>query len=513
MLNSELQSTIVDALDDATTVGLAPRQIALKTGISKSDIIDMLQKLAKDQSAIKIGRNLWVLSKNLQIDSNADFKDVNYYVRKFESEYRVKLSRYSGNITFTQNGGKRIHRWSPYVQGFSSSFVNNITKKYNLKKGDLVVDQYVGSGTVAVCCKMHGIDCIGIDAHPLMAFMAKNKITWEVDIDDLFAEAIDVIAEAKKLDVPKEIPFLKETRKQFEPRILDNLLKLKAALPDRKQSKIAGMLWFAFASILVDSSKLWHAPGLGYTTKHLSDNSPFVFFARKIADMVDDLHYVQRFRDDWGEAKIVNADSRQYRFERNSVDMAITSPPYTNGIDYVLNYKIEAAWLDVADSYEDLAKIRDENMVVCDNTSRGAITEFSRSRQFVHDSWLDDIVSQIGRNLTKKEIARRPDMHLVVKKYFEDVYPTLLNMYDGLKKGGRLVMVLGDSLILGTYVPADMIIARMAKQIGFEVESLEIARRRRSGQRRDFLLRESILVLIKTKSQSATKPIESFGIS
>jgi DNA modification methylase len=510
LTESELHSTVVKALDDAATIGLAPRQIALKTGVSKEEIIEALKQLAKDRAATKIGRNLWILSRNLQIGSDANFKDAGYYAKKFESDFRIKITRRTSRITFTENGGKRVQRWSPYVQGFSSSFVNNIFKKYNVKKGSLIADQFVGSGTVAVCAKMHGINCIGIDAHPLMAFMAKNKLTWDVGIEDLFARAIDVVSKAKEMPVPAELPFLTETRNQFEKPILENLLKLRAALPEKKDSKISSMLWFAFGSILVDSSRLWHAPGLGYTKKNLTNNAPFLFFMRKIADIVDDLHYVQQFRDEWGDAKIVNADSRKYEFERNSIDMAVTSPPYTNGIDYVINYKIEAAWLNVANSYEDLARIRDKNMVVCDNTSRGAIEQFADSSYLVHDEWLENIVSRIGSNLAKKEISRRPDTHLVVRKYFEDIYPALVNIHDGLKKGGRIVMVLGDSLISGAYIPADMIIARMGKQMGFEIESLEIARQRRSGQRRDFLLRESILVLTKTKSD-AVKPIEKFG--
>jgi predicted methyltransferase len=90
-------------------------------------------------------------------------------------------------------------------------------------------------------------------------------------------------------------------------------------------------------------------------------------------------------------------------------------------------------------------------------------------------------------------------MGKIVTKYFDDLVPVMENVYRSLKPGGRFVVVNGDSLMAGTYVPGDMIFARLASRMGFAVESFEVARIRRSGQRRGFLLRESISVLRKPR--------------
>jgi len=90
---------------------------------------------------------------------------------------------------------------------------------------------------------------------------------------------------------------------------------------------------------------------------------------------------------------------------------------------------------------------------------------------------------------------RRHDMHFIVKKYFNDLYNVMKNVYDGLKINGRFVMVVGDSVIAGVYIPTDLLLAQVGKDIGFKVESVVVARKRRSNS--DIKLRESRITLAK----------------
>ncbi|EQD73736.1 hypothetical protein B1B_03062, partial [mine drainage metagenome] len=92
---------------------------------------------------------------------------------------------------------------------------------------------------------------------------------------------------------------------------------------------------------------------------------------------------------------------------------------------------------------------------------------------------------------------RRGDMAGVVTKYFDDLSLVLARVYDALRPGSRFVVVNGDSFIAGTYVPGDLLFARLAHRLGFQVERFQVARVRRSGQRRSFRLRESVLTLRK----------------
>jgi DNA modification methylase len=209
---------------------------------------------------------------------------------------------------------------------------------------------------------------------------------------------------------------------------------------------------------------------------------------------------LQAQRSEWADVEIVTGDSRTHTYKPNSIKLVITSPPYANGLDYVTNYKLEMAWLDKASNYGDLRKLRDK-MVSCDNISRTAIREFAKEETRFEDEWLSEIVENIRLRVQKKGTFRRNDMHLVVKKYFEDLYQTFDKVYAGLDNDGRFVIVIGDSLIAGTYLPTDLILAKIGERIGFNIEDIQLARTRRSGQRRSFELRETIVTLTKGKPQ------------
>jgi len=213
--------------------------------------------------------------------------------------------------------------------------------------------------------------------------------------------------------------------------------------------------------------------------------------------MANDLSTLQSRREGWGPKIEIHAGSAaQTRLPEESVDLAITSPPYVNGMDYVMNYKIDLAWMDYIQSYAQLAALR-ASMVACDNIPHGTVAEHLPSPTIQAEVWLQSVTQTIARNIRSKGSYRRTDMDAIVTKYFDDLVPVIQNVYDSLRPGGRFVVVNGDSLIAGTYVPGDMIFARLAAQTGFVVESFDVARPRRSGQRRGFVLRETVATLRK----------------
>ena len=441
----------------------------------------------------------------MNIMDSPDFVKPTHYTTEFTDVFGIPLVSCKQKITFTHNGDRTVHRWSPYIQGFSASFVNKTLSKYKISTNHVVLDPFVGSGTVVISSKMRGIDSIGVDLNPLLIFMAEVKTRWDIDLKDVEYELNRL-----NWDQPPRIspPEFLLTNKQFRAPVLTNLLILKQSLHEVESPHVRDLFRLAFSSILTDCSNLKRSPCLGYDKKKkVPDNAPFGYFRQKVSEMVEDLHKVQN--RDWGAVHLINADARVVDYTQNEIpvlrnhtgiDIAITSPPYVNGLDYVMNYKIEMAWLDFATSQKDLRRLK-EAMVVCDNVSRESIRVFSRQKNVYTDVWLDDIVDRIAEKMIERETYRRKDMHLIVKKYFNDLYPVFKNVYNGLNEGGRFVIVIGDSLMADVYIPADLLIARMGMSIGFNIEEIQVARKRRSGQRRDFELRESVVVLRKGEAR------------
>jgi len=494
---------VLKILEKAKTIGVTAKQIAHKLGTDEIALMKQLKSMHERKLISRIGRNLWIVKKYEKMLADPLFVKPEVYTHRFKKEFGIQLSRYFKGITFSDNGSKRIHRWSPYVQGFSADFVDDMLSKYQIEKKDLVLDPFCGSGTVLVCAKMRGINSVGVDLMPLMEFMARVKTNWDVNIKKLkkYLKSFEAI---KKSRIEISPPFLKKTDRHFDPAVLDNLLRLKQFVWHiyEEDEDIGNLLKLAFASILVPSSNLKRAPCLGYVkNKVVESYMPFNLFLKKVEEMIQDLNWVQSNIKNPGRAYVIKEDARKDIYDEDSIDIAITSPPYVNGMDYVINYKIEMAWLDLVKSYEELRELKDQ-MVVCDNVSKRLIRNYANMCSFPRysDKWLDEIEDKIANRLQDKKSYRRNDMHLIVRKYFDDLYYVLLNVYKALKEGSRFILVVGDSLMAGIYIPADLIVARIGSHLGYYVEDVLIARQRRSGQRHDFKLRESVIVLRKGNS-------------
>ena len=495
-VKESFEDKVLQVLEDVKTIGATSKQIAERVNVNEKDVKELLSVLKEKGIITHIGRGLWILTCYKDMFRDPDFISPDYYLKEFKEKFNLKIDTYKRQITFSGNGSRTIHRWSPYVQGFSAGFVDDMINRHRISKGGWILDPFVGSGTVSVCAKLKGINSLGIDLMPLMIFMSKVKTTWQLDLNGIKRELERINRHWMTSQRILPAPFLRETPRQFKNDVLESLLSLKELILTIEDQKIKNLFLLAFASILVNCSNLKRSPCLGYVkNKEVNRDTPFKLFKEKVEQMLTDLIFVQGHQTDVF-SELILGDARIVRYEENSFDMAITSPPYVNGMDYVINYKIEMAWLDLVKNYEDLERLK-EKMVACDNIPKRVIREFKNKKWIYHDDWLEDICDRINRKIERKGSYRRDDMHLIVRKYFEDLYPVFERVYEGLKPGGRFIIVIGDSLIAGIYIPADLILAKLGQEIGFTIERVEIARERRSGQRRDFLLRESVVTLTK----------------
>jgi hypothetical protein len=500
---------VVAAIGNAGITGITAKQLTEVTHLPADHVSGRLHRLAADDSIARIGRGLWVLRRFAVVDPHdSEFKGPTWYDRAFEKQFKIEVGRQLGEIQFNPNEKRPVHRWWPYVQGFSAGFVEQTCRKFGVGEGSVVLDPFCGSGTVPVTVRTLGAKGIGIDMMPIAAFVASAKGEWDVHVGSFERAAEKVLRTTSAPTIRK--PFLKETERQFRPAVLRSLLRLKENIWGLPEGSVKTLLKLAFASILIDSSNLKRAPCLGYTRKlGLSGETPFELFDQAVHRIGTDLRLLQERKDSWGpKADILLGNAGSTRLDRNSVDLAITSPPYVNGMDYVMNYKIDLAWMDMIASYDELAKLR-ASMVACDNIPRGTAAEHVPSDKVRADLWLREITQNIVSNIDTKGSYRRDDMGMIVTKYFDDLIPVIETTFDDLKPGGRFVVVNGDSLIAGTYIPGDLIFARLGAEIGFEIEAFDIARVRRSGQRRNFVLRESITTLRKPGPYSPPRPASS----
>ena len=493
-----LAEAVRDALTETGGIGATVRQIASRIDDHPARVAAVLDRLQGRGDVLRMGRGLWVLRDFEHLSERDGFVDPAEFVERFESENGVSLGRYSGPITFRSNDGLPVHRWWPYVQGYSAEFVRGVLAANGVARGSTVLDPFAGSGTTLVEARRAGAYAVGAELLAPAVLAARVKTRLELDPRRFEREAERVLAAAARRSAGP-LPFLRETRRQFFPAALRDLTRLRDALP-AEGNDADDAVRLAFGRVLIPSSRLHRSPCLGYDRRARS-TGPSVFerFRTAVAEMAADLVAFRGERARLGPpASVERRDAREGHWPRESVDLAVTSPPYVNGMDYVMNYKVDLAWLGYASSYADLAALR-RTEVACDNLPRAETAAYLRTTE-LPDPWLDELLPRLKENVRRKGTYRRDDMHGIVHRYFADLLPVLDGVRRALKPGGRLVVVVGDSLLAGTYVPGDLILARLAASRGFSIVSVEVARSRRSGQRRTFELRESVVTLERARS-------------
>lgn len=413
---------------------------------------------------------------------------------KYLRELNIAILSNKQPIQFASNINEKVHRWSPYVQGFSASFVQSVLNYYKAEYNNnpTIFDPFAGSGTVLVQSKLNGFQSFGIELNPLLHYIANVKLnTWEI-CPKTFLETYHSLPKNK----PAKAPTFLHSDNQFSVEVLRNLEILKGGIETLENTPIKELLKVAFSSILIDCSNLKRSPCLGYAPKKkIVASMPFILMENKVNNIVDDLQSIQKeipqaYLQTKSEVLLANAINNK---PTQDYDLVITSPPYMNGLDYVINYKIEMGWLGFVNTQKELKKIKDE-MVVCDNVSKGLIREYKT--QYTN-TWIEEIKYDIQKNINKRGSYRRLDMPNIVHKYFDDMYRVMKNVVQAMKQGARFIQVVGDSLIADVYIPTDLILAKIGEELGLTIEKIEKARDRRSGQVRSYKLRETIITLRK----------------
>ena len=422
------------------------------------------------------------------------------FCKKYLTYLGARIEEKLMPIHATPNHALPLHGWAPYVQGFSAKFVLECLANHAKDEGAKVLDPFAGSGTVALASKWQGIESCSVEYNPLLHFIAKVKSEAHLADSDLLKRQLRRVLQYKQRAVA---PDFLATQKQFGKGALKSLEEIKGGIEsmpcaNARDKRAKDILRLALAAILVKSSRLVRTPCLTYNNnKRVSGREARDYFALKVQQISGDIDALRahsaRLRKT--PCKIIKGNSMLLDHS-SEYDLVVTSPPYMNGMDYVINYKIEMSWLGFTRSQRDLKSIKN-SMVACDNISRGLVREDSRKSP---NEWVERIKTDIADSIRARGYYRRDDMPDIMKKYFCDMRDALTRIAAALRPGGKMIMVVGDSLIAGVYVPTDLILARMCMDnSGMRVKRIEKARNRRSGQKRDYQLRETVIVLEKAR--------------
>ena len=203
-------------------------------------------------------------------------------------------------------------------------------------------------------------------------------------------------------------------------------------------------------------------------------------------------------------ASALDFSSYSRMFEKKSnkkLGAIIFSPPYANAFDYYESYKMELLFGQLYDmeNYQFHKKQQIRNY-------RISYGKEIRCDYPTIELLCDAVNFAIPQKeaITGKRDARTRLMPNMLRGYFTDMGQVLKELYDALDKNGCCYIVVDQSAYVGVIIPTDVLLARIAETIGFEVDNIVVCRKASTSvqQRKAYpylgsTLRESIVCLHK----------------
>jgi len=396
--------------------------------------------------------------------------------REFVESIKLKYAKESRKeATFVPNKQLPVYNWFYYKEGFSRDLVFSLISQFGIEKGAVVLDPFCGSGTTLLACRQKGVSSIGLDVLPISVFSARVKTT-DYDAEEL-KEAAKHLLKTKFRKIGYEYPsFIKRF---FSKYALEDISVFRHAVMEIESKKLRDFFMLALLNAAMKCSYAWKDGGVLKIRKKPAPPLR-VMLRRVIYNMIRDLEHFWRIEDSQKfqnavhfenletqpcESMVEQCDARRMKIDNESVDAVITSPPYLNNIDYTKVYEIE---------------------------------------QFIlHQHEEPGVRSYIGLGKElENDILPELDMPPAAVAYFTDMKEVLQEMFRVMKPGSSAAIVVGNAYfpVIEKLIDSDMVLAYLAKNIGFSVSDIIVLNERFALENRTEkkgILRESMIFLKK----------------
>lgn len=400
--------------------------------------------------------------------------------------------------SFTKNKTRPLHRWVPWIAGFSADFVDDTIHTYlpEADSSSVIMDPFAGVGTTLVQAHLAGLNTVGFEINPYAALATELKVKasvlpraeLRVELARFERYSAKVDSEAFSRD-PKSTPpsgFTGRTR-LFSPKIERKVLYVQDFINGIENDDVRHLFRLALGSVMVSFSNYSYEPSLtrrvAVGKAEYPDYAVGCTVAGKVALMLDDIEQAQEHMALLGikpessvyPQSIFSAAECEPR--RDFVDLLITSPPYLNNYHYPRNTRPQMHWLGFANGtgYKGARE----------NESFGKFWQTVRDSEPIPLKFdmpeLARIVVSVRRRNTEKGCYGGPGWANYIATYFNDTYRFCKTIYPLMKPNAACVIVLGNSIIQGIEVKTDQFFGNIGELAGFEFERTHVLRNKRTG--------------------------------
>ena len=408
-------------------------------------------------------------------------------------------------VSVTFKGGRKepFARWYPYLEGYSTQFVESILERY-APNAQTILDPFGGTGTTAFTVSRLNKIAYFCEINPVLQFISLTKIKvrqLKSSQRSLLAQELAQIkTSVKELEKYPRDSTLDQTYVNtfgnslfFDDHVYDQVLRIRSWIDKvaLENPMLAELITIATLSVLVPASRMKRSGDLRYkTTNELKRQVvPLVDgICQNIDQMVDDI------RNDVDGLKteplLICEDAQSLScIPSLNIDAVITSPPYVNGTNYFRNTKIELWFLGCLKEKKDLAKFREVSLTAGINDVTVAKTPV-----LSHPD-VQKVVSKLEKDAYDSRIPR------MVASYFSEMSKVFRSIRRHLVPEAAIAIDIGDSCYAGIHVPVDRLLSVCLQEYGFVEEDSVTLRQRKS--RGGMLLKQSLLVFRYSGNKSS----------
>lgn len=376
-------------------------------------------------------------------------------------------------------------------------------RKYSAP-GDTILDPMAGSGTVNVEALLSGRPSVAVDVDPFARMLVRVKTT-ALDPDVLatayaqVCQSLDALAtdEAGWTAARQLIPAFSYQETWFTPFILEELGVIRAAiasvrdlpgLPDR--DRYEAFFRICLSAIVREVSNADNNCTRTVVRARLNKRIVPGMALRLFRRMMDiNVGRMREFAGICPPGVPVDvpdaADARALPLEPGSIDLAVTSPPYINAVDYPRTHQLEMYLLDLSPPSQPLAEAKRQHI----GTEVVRAADYRTLHVYGHKPLDEQVEWLYGHDQRRAYIVHR---------YFVDMEQNFREVKRALKPGGRYVVVVGNNVIRGRDVPTHLYLLAVAERVGLQVETYfasEVIRHYIKVPRKERIAQDWVLVL------------------
>jgi tRNA G10 N-methylase Trm11 len=496
------------------------KNLTLAFGDKDSDVYELVKGLSSHELRELIGVPSFV---SLQQAAEQEGLAVNTYCLRLlrqerrtprESTTQYHLPGLAGDdirfepIQTTFKGGQAepLHRWYPYLEGYSPRFVEEIVRQL-APNAARVLDPFSGVGTTPLTIAGLGREGFYCELNPLLQYLTDVKLT-ALTLSESARRQIAVALRQQSVTFDHQLTEVARDRDLeraytctfgesafFEDATYDQVLRARAVIDllACTDPQTAKFLAVAVLASLLPASRLIRRGDVRYKTeeenkKHHAKFVPTV--QSQLALMAADLEQLTTIQL---RPALVCENARSLeQLPALELDAVITSPPYLNGTNYFRNTKIELWFLRSLRSADDLAGFRNKAITAgINDVTVGKLNGDS-------DETLREVVMRLEQTAYDSRIPR------MVSGYFADMKAVFGGIRKHLREGAVIAVDIGDSQYSNVHVPTDKLLVGILQTQGYMLESEVTLRKRMS--RNGLPLRQVLLVFrLSTTQRPAIK--------